>query len=395
MLNGLIDMPWWGYILVTLVMTHITIVSVTVFLHRCQAHRALDLHPAVSHFFRLWLWLTTGMATREWVAVHRKHHARVETEGDPHSPVVKGIDKVLWQGAELYREEANNPETLEQYGHETPDDWLERHVYDGHTYMGIVLMLLIDVLLFGPIGITIFAVQMVWIPLLAAGVINGLGHYHGYRNFEPADASTNIVPIGILIGGEELHNNHHAFASSARFSVKPWEFDIGWFYISILQKLGLAHVKKLAPVPQMDNSKPAIDHDTVSAIITNRLHVMSDYASEVIANVYRDEVRKANVAGRRLLRKGRKLLHRADNLLDQGARDKLQDALAQSESLRTVYEYRQRLQAIWQEKTATREVLLQRLQEWCRQAEETGIEALQEFAEQIRTYTLQPTASRA
>lgn len=394
MLNGLIDMPWWGYILVTLVMTHITIVAVTVYLHRCQAHRALDLHPAVSHFFRLWLWLTTGMVTKEWVAVHRKHHARVETEGDPHSPVVKGINKVLWQGAELYREEAGNAETLEQYGHETPDDWLERHVYDGHTYMGIVFMLLIDVLLFGPIGITIFAVQMAWIPLLAAGVINGIGHYHGYRNFEPADASTNIVPIGILIGGEELHNNHHAFASSARFSVKPWEFDIGWWYISILQKLGLARVKKLAPVPQIDNSKPEIDYDTVSAIITNRLHVMSDYASEVIADVYRDEVRKANVAGRRLLRKGRKLLHRADNLLDQRARDKLQDALAQSESLRTVYEYRQRLQAIWLEKTATREVLVQRLQEWCRQAEETGIEALQQFADQIRTYTLQPTAVR-
>ncbi len=390
MLNGLIELPWWGYILVTLVFTHITIVAVTLYLHRCQAHRALDLHPAVCHFFRLWLWLTTGMATREWVAVHRKHHARVETDTDPHSPQVKGLNKVLWEGAELYRAEANCAETLQRYGHETPDDWLERHVYDGHTYLGILLMLATNVVLFGPIGITIFAVQMAWIPFFAAGVINGIGHYHGYRNFESADASTNIVPFGILIGGEELHNNHHAFASSARFSVKPWEFDIGWFYITTLQKFGLARVKKLPPVLQIDASKPAIDDDTVSALITNRLQVMSDYASKVISDVYRDEIRKANVARRRLLRKGRKLLHRADNRLDNGAREKLQEVLAQSESLRTVYEYRQRLQSIWQEKTATREVLLQRLQEWCRQAEATGIDALQQFAEQVRTYTLAP-----
>ncbi len=394
MLNGLIELPWWGYILVTLLFTHITIVAVTLYLHRCQAHRALDLHPAVCHFFRLWLWLTTGMATREWVAVHRKHHARVETETDPHSPQVKGLNKVLWEGAELYREEAACAETLQRYGHETPDDWLERHIYDGHTYLGIMLMLAINVVLFGPLGITIFAVQMVWIPFFAAGVINGIGHYHGYRNFESADASTNIVPFGILIGGEELHNNHHAFASSARFSVKPWEFDIGWFYISALNKFGLARVKKLPPVLQIDANKPAIDDDTVSALITNRLQVMSDYASKVISDVYRDEVRKANVARRRLLRKGRKLLHRADHRLDHGARENLQEVLAHSESLRTVYEYRQRLQAIWQEKTATREVLLQRLQEWCRQAEETGIDALQQFADQIRTYTLQPAVVR-
>ena len=390
MFNGLIQLPWWGYILVTLLMTHITIVAVTVFLHRCQAHRALDLHPAVSHFFRFWLWLTTGMATKEWVAVHRKHHAKVETEADPHSPIVKGINKVLWQGAELYRKEASRQDTLARYGHETPDDWLERHVYDGHTYFGIVLMLLIDFLLFGFIGITIWAIQMAWIPFFAAGVINGLGHYRGYRNFESEDASTNILPLGLLIGGEELHNNHHAFASSARFSIKRWEFDIGWLYISLLQSTGLARVKKLAPKPILNSDKPQIVEDTVSAIITNRLHVMSDYASKVIADVYREELLKAGAARRRLLRKGRRLLHRADNLLDQNAQDKLHLVFEQSESLRVVYEYRQRLQAIWQEKSATTELLLQRLQEWCRQAEATGIDSLQEFAERIRAYTLQP-----
>ena len=390
MLSGLIDMPWWGYILVTLFMTHITIISVTLYLHRCQAHRALDLHPVISHFFRFWLWMTTGMTTKEWVAVHRKHHAKVETENDPHSPMVKGINKVLWQGAELYKLEAAREDTLQHYGHETPDDWLERRVYSRYTFMGIVSMLFIDFILFGPIGITIWAVQMIWIPLLAAGVINGLGHYRGYRNFESADASTNIVPVGILIGGEELHNNHHAFASSARFSVKPWEFDIGWMYIRMLENLGLARVKKLAPVPVLDEAKADIDDDTVSAVIANRLHIMSDYASKVIGDVYHQEVRKASVARRQLLRKGRKLLHRADNLLDSPARQRLQEVLAESERLRTVYEYRQQLQAIWQEKTATRDLLVQRLQEWCRRAETTGIEALEKFAEQIRRYTLEP-----
>lgn len=390
MFNGLIEFPWWGYILVTLVLTHITIVSVTVFLHRSQAHRALDLHPAVSHFFRLWLWMTTGMATREWVAVHRKHHAKVETKQDPHSPQTRGIHKVLWEGAELYRAEAADQQTLQQFGHGTPDDWLERHVYDGHTYFGIVLMLLFNFLCFGFIGISIWAVQMIWIPFFAAGVINGLGHYQGYRNFESPDASTNITPIGILIGGEELHNNHHAFASSARFSLKAWEFDIGWLYICAMERLGLATVKKLAPVPYFDASKPEIDDDTVSAVISNRLYVMADYARSVVKDVYRDELRLANVTRRRMLKRGKKLLHRADELLDVQAKNRLQEMLTSSESLQTVYDYRQQLQAIWQEKSASSEQLVQHLQQWCREAEASGIDALVRFSRQIKMYTLPP-----
>lgn len=390
MLNGLIEMPWWGYILVVLGVTHITIAAVTIYLHRCQAHRALELHPVVSHFFRFWLWVTTGMGTKEWVAVHRKHHAKVETEEDPHSPVIEGISKVLWEGVELYRAETANQETLEHYGHETPDDWIERNVYSKFTFLGMISLFFINFTLFGFVGISIWAIQMAWIPFFAAGVINGIGHWRGYRNFESPDASTNIVPVGMLIGGEELHNNHHAFASSAKFSVKPWEFDLGWLYIQLLSALGLAKVKKLAPTPMFNNDNPLIDYDTVSAVIANRLHVMSDYARIVIADVYKDEMRKANVSSRKFMRRGKKLLSRADNLLDSHAQERLQKLLEESDSLQVVYEYRQRLQTIWQEKSATRESLVQSLQEWCRQAEETGIEALEEFAQRLRSYTLQP-----
>jgi len=299
MTNGFWDIPWWGYIVVALVLTHITIASVTIFLHRHQTHRAIDLHPVVSHFFRFWLWLTTGMITKEWVAIHRKHHAKVETEDDPHSPQILGINKVLLEGAELYKLESKNTETLEGYGHETPDDWLERNIYQHNNY-GIALMLLLNFVLFGFIGISIWAIQMAWIPFFAAGVINGIGHWRGYRNFEPQDASTNIVPWGILIGGEELHNNHHAFASSAKFSSKWWEFDLGWGYIKILQGMGFASIKKIAPELVINQDKLEIDLDTVSAVITNRLHVMSHYAKNVVARVYRDEKVKANVTSKRL-----------------------------------------------------------------------------------------------
>ena len=328
------------------------------------------------------------MGTREWVAVHRKHHAKVETGEDPHSPLIKGIRTVLWQGTELYKAEAARQQTLDRYGHETPDDWIERHVYCANTFGGIITMFLVNFLLFGFIGITIWAIQMMWIPFFAAGVINGVGHWRGYRNFESPDASTNIVPWGVLIGGEELHNNHHAFASSARFSIRPWEFDIGWAYICLLQKLGLAKVKKLAPMPYLDNGSDVIDGDTVSAVITNRLHVMSDYAREVIGDIYRDEMRKANLARRRLLRKSRKLINRTDVLLDQHAQQSLQSLLEQSSRLKLAYEYRLRLQAIWQEKSATHEHLIEGLREWCTQAEQTGIEALEDFAKSIRMYTL-------
>ena len=397
MFNGLLDLSVWGYITAALIVTHITIASVTIFLHRHQAHRAVELHPVVSHFFRFWLWMTTSMATKEWVAVHRKHHAKCETENDPHSPQVLGIDKVLWQGAELYRAEADKQETLDAYGHNTPDDWLERNLYSGRTNkLGIAMMLVIDVLLFGGAGLTIWAVQMAWIPFWAAGVINGIGHYRGYRNFEVSDASTNIVPFGIIVGGEELHNNHHAFGSSAKFSVKWWEFDIGWMYIRILTMLGLARVKKLAPKPIMDHSKLAIDKDTVMALVSNRVQVMSNYAREVMKQVYKEEVRKTSDSVlRRQLKRARKFLTRNDALIDDKARLSLQSALSQNKTLDTAYEYKQRLLDIWASTTASQEQLLKDIQEWCRQAEATGIKSLQEFAKSLKSYSLAPQMAPA
>lgn len=389
MINGLWVLPWWGYIIVALVLTHITIASVTIYLHRYQAHRTLEMHPALSHFFRTWLWLTTGMITREWVAVHRKHHARVETEDDPHSPQIKGINMVLLEGAELYKREAKISETLQAFGHETPVDWAERNIYS-HNNIGISLMLLLNFIAFGYIGITIWAIQMAWIPFFAAGVINGVGHWRGYRNFEPQDASTNIIPWGILIGGEELHNNHHAFASSAKFSSKWWEFDLGWSYLKILNAIGLVKIKKVAPELLVNHEKLEIDFDTVSAVITNRLHIMSGYAKHVVARVYRDEKAKANINSRRLLRRGRRLIMRAEACMDTKARHMLDEMLRHNQTMEIVYEYKQRLQNIWSEKTATKESLIHALQEWCQHAEESGIEALQEFAQTLRTYTLQP-----
>ncbi len=389
MLYGLLDLSFWGYVAATLILTQITIAAVTIYLHRHQAHRALDLHPAVSHFFRFWLWLATGMVTREWVAVHRKHHARCETPEDPHSPQMLGISKVLWEGSELYRAEAAKPETLARYTHGTPDDWMERHVYSRYPNRGILLMFLIDLLLFGLPGITIWAIQMVWIPFFAAGVINGIGHYWGYRNYETQDASTNIVPWGILIGGEELHNNHHAFASSAKFSSKWWEFDLGWLYIRLLASLGLGRVKKVPPKAVLVPGKVKVDVDTLSAIITNRLQVMAQYASNVVQRVHQEELSRAHGAYRHLLKRARALLVREESLMTEECRLRLEHVLDGSQALQTVYDFKQKLQAIWSQRSASQEKLLQSLQEWCRQAEETGIRALVDFASHLRSYSLQ------
>ena len=393
MLEGLISLPWWGYVVVALVLTHITIASVTIFLHRHQAHRALDLHPVVSHFFRLWLWLTTGMVTKEWAAIHRKHHARCETAEDPHSPQVLGIRKVLREGSELYRAEAKNPETLAKYGHGTPSDWIERNLYTPHSAKGIGLMLVLNVLLFGPIGITIWAIQMLWIPITAAGIINGIGHYWGYRNYECADASTNIVPWGILIGGEELHNNHHTFASSAKLSSKWWEFDIGWFYIRSLEIVGLAHVKKIPPELTYDKAKDHIDLDTVRAVIASRFLLMAQFAREVLKQVHREELRQADRSDKNhitLLRRARRLMVREPRLLDEAARTRLKNALDQNQKLQTVYTMKQKLADIWQRSATTQEHLIHALQEWCHEAEASGIERLHLFAQKLRSCRLVP-----
>ena len=385
-LYGLLDLSLWGYFLTTFILVQITMMSVTVYLHRDQAHRALDLHPVLRHFFRFWIWCTSGMLTREWVAIHRKHHAFCEMPDDPHSPVVYGIKKVLLEGAELYRAEKDNPATLEKFGWGTPDDWLERNVYLRFPFGGIILLVLVDLLLFGVPGIIIIAVQMVSMPVFAAGVINGLGHYSGYRNFECDDASTNIVPWGILIGGEELHNNHHAFPTSAKFSVRRWEFDIGWLYIRVLQAIGLARVNKVAPRPVLQaNPGKQVDLENLRAIIVNRMHVLRDYTRQVTLPVLKKE--KAIAAGNAAFRKARNLLVRQPRLLDDKAKQWLCELLSNNVALETVHEFREKLRELWSGANVSNEKLLAQLREWCAEAEASGIKVLEEFAGQLRAYS--------
>ena len=386
MANGLLDLSWWQLVLVTLALTHVTIVSVTVYLHRCQAHRALDLHPLLAHFFRFWLWLTTGMVTREWVGIHRRHHARCETPDDPHSPQILGINKVLWEGAELYREAAAQPDLVDRYAHGTPDDWIERKLYQRYNFVGIIVMLAIDVVLFGILGVAVWAVQMIWIPFFAAGVINGLGHYWGYRNYQSPDAATNISPWGILIGGEELHNNHHAFPSSARLSSRWWEFDIGWMYIRLFEFVRLARVRRVARQPQLDEAKGAIDMETVKAVVLHRMFVLANYARDVIKPVANAELCKTERECRRLARQARRLLVRDEALLDASSRQRLHKILERSQVLATVHRSRQQLQQVWDRTASNQEALLNALQQWCREAEASGIKALEEFARSLRNY---------
>jgi stearoyl-CoA desaturase (delta-9 desaturase) len=386
MVNGLLDFSWWQLVLVTLVLTHITIVAVTVYLHRCQAHRALDLNPVVAHFFRFWLWLTTGMITREWVGIHRRHHARCETPEDPHSPQVLGLRKVLWEGAELYREAAAKPDLVARYAHGTPDDWIERNLYQRFNFIGVSIMLVIDFALFGVLGIAVWAVQMIWIPFFAAGVINGLAHFWGYRNYQSPDAATNISPWGILIGGEELHNNHHAFPSSARLSSRWWEFDIGWMYIRLLEMMGLARVRRVARAPALDRDKAVVDMDTVKAVVVHRMHVLANYARDVIKPVAQAELCRSEGECRRLARQARRLLVRDESSLDPTSRQRLQSILERSQVLATVHRSRQQLQQVWDRTASSQEALLNALQQWCKEAEDSGIQALEDFARSLRSY---------
>ena len=389
LIHGLLGLPVWALFIVAPVFIHLTIVAVTLFLHRDQTHRGLVLHASVRHFFRFWLWLTTGMVTREWVAVHRKHHANCETDDDPHSPQVRGLLKVLLEGAELYRAEAKQKATVEKYGRGTVDDWIERHLYSRHPIYGIGLMLILDVLLLGLPGITVWAVQMLAIPVLAAGVVNGMGHYSGYRNFECKDAATNLMPWGLIVGGEELHNNHHAFPSSARFSQRPWEVDLGWWYIRALEFLHLATVLRVAPKPVISENPEQVDLNTVQAVIVNRMHVLRDYCREVIWPMLASEKRAAGATASRLFARTRRLLTRDASLLDSRSLSRLQATLAHSPKLQTVYEFRQRLQALWESRAISNERLLQQFKDWCAQAEATGIAALRDFARELKGYTLQ------
>ena len=381
--NGYLDWSWWQILVFTLAATHITIAAVTIFLHRCQAHRALDLHPIVSHFFRLWLWLTTGMVTKEWAAIHRKHHAKCETVDDPHSPQVLGINTVLSRGAELYKKEAANQETLDKFGHGTPDDWVEHNVYSKFSWQGVAIMLIVDVFLFGAVGLTVWAVQMLWIPITAAGVINGIGHYWGYRNFDCEDASRNIVPWGILIGGEELHNNHHTFATSAKLSNKWYEFDIGWMYIQIMSAVGLATVKKTPPKPVLSDLRPA-DQNTLEAIIANRYEIMARY-SKTLRSFFSNEVQHMQVLASHL-GDARTWLAKDESRLTEQETAKLEELMASNAQLRKMIEMRRDLQAIWSRSSATKEQLLSQLHTWCQHAEESGLTSLREFSLRLRRY---------
>jgi stearoyl-CoA desaturase (delta-9 desaturase) len=380
---GLLDWSWLQIVVFTLIVTHITIAAVTIFLHRYQAHRALDLHAMPAHFFRFWLWLTTGMVTKEWAAIHRKHHAKCETVDDPHSPQVKGIGTVFWRGADLYREEAKNTETIEKFGHGTPDDWIEKNLYSRFQWQGVGLMLIIDVLLFGAVGGAVWVVQMLWIPITAAGIINGIGHYWGYRNYDCEDASTNISPWGILIGGEELHNNHHTFATSAKLSNKWFEFDLGWFYIRCMEVVGLATVKKVPPKPKLVELKTA-DNDTLQAVIANRYEVMARY-SKTMREAFNQEVSKVKTLAKEFA-DNHQWLYKDEAKLDVHEKQRLETLISENSQLKTLVEMRRELALIWARSTATREQLVVQLQDWCHRAEKSGLQSLQDFSMRLRRY---------
>jgi len=388
LLNGLTHATGWQIFIYTLIVTHITIAGVTIFLHRCQAHRALDLHAIPSHFFRFWLWMTTGMVTKEWAAIHRKHHAKCETEEDPHSPVTRGIDKVVYEGAELYRIEARNTETIEKYGHGTPDDWIERNVYSKHSALGVSMLLVINIMLFGVLGLSVWAVQMMWIPVTAAGIINGIGHYWGYRNFDCKDASTNILPWGIIIGGEELHNNHHTYGTSAKLSSKWYEFDIGWMYITILSFFGLAKVKKVAPAPRFDREKLVADLDTLQSIVANRYDVMAKYAIS-LRQAWGDEIaniRAKSAIEKDVLKSSKKLLQCEPATLEVAQQQQLSEIFKYSDTLKTMHEMRTELAALWERSHSSSDQLLAQLRDWCARAEASGIRSLEQFSLRLRSY---------
>ena len=383
--HGLLAASWWQIVLYTLVTTHITIASVTIYLHRHQAHRAMDLHALPAHFFRLWLWLGTGQVTKEWVSIHRKHHAKCETLEDPHSPQAHGIKKVFWQGAELYRAESKNKETMVKYGHATPNDWIERNLYTRYSWQGVGLMMIINLALFGAAGLAVWAVQMAWIPVTAAGIINGIGHYWGYRNFEAPDASTNISPWGIMIGGEELHNNHHTYPTSAKFSVKPYEFDIGWSYIRALEMVGLARVKKVPPKLQLGSIQPVADEKTLEALIAHRYEVMAGFA-RALRDAGKAEVLalKSKNADVSVLRAANRWLHRDDDKVPASAKPQLAQARAEHPVLDKMVTMREELRQMWLTTSASREQLTTDLQGWCHRAEQSGIAALHEFSMKLR-----------
>ena len=389
--QGLLGLNWWQLIIAALLLTHVTIAAVTIYLHRCMAHRGLDLHPIVSHFFRFWLWMTTGMVTKEWVSIHRKHHAKCEREGDPHSPKVFGLKKVLFEGSELYRAESKVDETLSKYGHGCPNDWVEKQFYTGRSVLGVVLMMFIDVALFGVAGVAIWGVQMLWIPITAAGIINGLGHAIGYRNFDITDASTNLGPLGLIIGGEELHNNHHAYPTSAKLSSKWYEFDIGWMYIRLMEMVGLAKVRKVAPKPKLiaaAQDKPQADAETLQAVIALRYELMAQYGRAIKKAVVEEaaQLKATKSPDFHLFDSARHWLHLDAEKWTGEQQQKVDVMCEASEKVKTLVTMRAELASIWGRSNHTGEQLLRRLQQWCEAAEASGVRALQEMSLSMRRF---------
>jgi fatty-acid desaturase len=385
--QGLLELSGWQILLYTLVLTHISIVCVTVYLHRCMAHRAMDMHPALAHFFRFWTWLTTATITKEWVSVHRKHHAKCETEDDPHSPVVKGLKTVLLTGAELYYEEINNQETIQRYSKGCPEDWVEKNIYQKYKMLGIAIMFVLNVILLGPIGITVWAIQMIWMPFHAAGIINGIGHAIGYRNFECSDAARNITPLAIWIGGEELHNNHHTYPNSAKLSVKKWEFDIGWMYIRTFEILGLVKNVRRGPVVHVDSNKLELDFDAAMAAANNRFQIMAKFYQTVIKPVVAEQKKQADESGRALFKRAKRIIAKDDNLLSDSYRQQLTELTDKDEIMETIYQMKQDLLQVWKKRTANKDDLLNAMQAWCKEAEESGIRALADFSQSLKQYS--------
>ena len=389
--GGLLQFGWPAMLLYLLVVTQVTIFTVTLYLHRSQAHRGVDFHPVIAHFFRFWSWLTTSMITREWAAIHRKHHAKCETEEDPHSPMHKGIGTVLWKGGDLYREARLDRASIEQYGKGCPDDWVERTLYTGHANLGVILLLALSFLLFGAKGVAAWAIQMAWIPFWAAGVINGLGHWWGYRNFETTDTATNLTPWAVWVGGEELHNNHHAFPSSARFAMRKWEFDIGWAAIRLLQALKLAKVLRVAPSLDVRPNIAMPDGETLKALVAHRFQAMTDYQRNVLKPALREEAAAAGARLRALLpRKLRKGIVDDGRWLGPDARAQLQAWIDARPRIRTLVDYRAQLAQVLESRSVDANERLQRLQAWCAEAEASGVRALQEYAARLKGYALQP-----
>jgi stearoyl-CoA desaturase (delta-9 desaturase) len=387
LVNGVLDLSAWQIVLYTLIMTHISIISITVYLHRAMAHRAMDMNPALAHFFRFWCWFTMATVTKEWIAVHRKHHAKCETDEDPHSPVRKGLKAVLLGGAELYQSEASKEETINRYGKGCPESWVDVNVYEKHKNLGITILGFMNIILFGPIGLTVWAIQMLWQPVHAAGIINGVGHVFGYRNFECSDASRNITPLAIWIGGEELHNNHHTYPNSAKLSVKAWEFDIGWMYIRTFQILGLVKNVRQGPVVHVDKNKTELDIDAAMAAANNRFQIMAKFYQSVIKPVVKETKNEANVKLAPVMKRAKKLLTRDDSLMTDKYRSQLAELIEYDEMVEKVYQMKQDLQQVWKKRSSSRDELLHAMQEWCKEAEASGIHALEEFANSLKQYS--------